>query len=656
MGNKGICVLAIDDNPDNLMTVEALIEEAFPDARILTETEGYIGIAVAAQENPDVILLDVLMPGMDGFEVCRRLKSDERLREIPVVFVTATKGDSKNRIYALECGAEAFLSKPIDESELIAQVRAMVKIKTANDEKRTEKQRLAVLVEEKTSELRKENAKKIKLYESLMRENEARKESEKALLEAKEYFEQVFNTSPDAAFILRLADRMIINVNDGFVSMLGYEKEEAINRVFHYFERSKDELYQNRIINMLEKEGVCEGMEVSLRKKCGDLITGLLSAKQIVLKGEPHISCNIRDITERKVMEDYLEYLSYHDHLTGLYNRRYFEKEVRRLDVPENLPLSIVVGDINGVKLINDAFGHEKGDILIIETAKTINCCSRRGDVLARTGGDEFALIMPKTDGVATLEVVENIHEASKRHNERTRNEAFHINVSLGYSIKVSMDEDINEVMQIADKYMYQRKLLEHKSIHNAVIASIRVTLFEKSEETEEHCQRLIDMSKKIGEILKVSQRQLDELELLASLHDIGKIGIDDRILNKPGRLNDEEWIEMKKHPEIGHRIAMSSPELSPIAEYILYHHERWDGTGYPQSLKGEQIPLLSRIISIADAYDAMTSDRPYRKRMREEDAVAEILRNSGTQFDPKLTNIFICEVLHACTPSELNS
>ena len=178
------------------------------------------------------------------------------------------------------------------------------------------------------------------------------------------------------------------------------------------------------------------------------------------------------------------------------------------------------------------------------------------------------------------------------------------------------------------------------------MIASIRASLIEKNGETEEHCQRLIEMSKKIGEILNVTQKQLDELELLATLHDIGKIGIDDGILNKPGALTDEEWYEMKKHPEIGHRIAMSSPELAPIAEYILCHHERWDGNGYPQKLSGEEIPLLSRIISVADAYDAMTSDRPYRKRMEKKEAVMEIKRNMGTQFDPKIAEIFITEVL----------
>jgi HD-GYP domain-containing protein (c-di-GMP phosphodiesterase class II) len=141
---------------------------------------------------------------------------------------------------------------------------------------------------------------------------------------------------------------------------------------------------------------------------------------------------------------------------------------------------------------------------------------------------------------------------------------------------------------------------------------------------------------------LNLSEMELYELELFVTLHDLGKVGIDDRILTKPGRLTPEEWEEMKKHPEIGYRIAVSSPELAPIADLILSHHERWDGRGYPRGLEGENIPLLARILTIADAYDAMTEDRVYRNAMTKEDAIAEIKRNSGEQFDPVIVESFM--------------
>ena len=171
-------------------------------------------------------------------------------------------------------------------------------------------------------------------------------------------------------------------------------------------------------------------------------------------------------------------------------------------------------------------------------------------------------------------------------------------------------------------------------------------TVYEKSQETEQHAERLATLSTKVGRRLNLIEKDLGELQLLGILHDIGKIGIDDKILNKPGKLSEEEWTVMKRHPEIGYRIARASHKLARIADYIISHHERWDGKGYPKGLKGNDIPLLSRIISVADAYDAMTEDRVYRKAMSKEEAITEIRRNAGFQFDPVIANIFIESVL----------
>jgi HD-GYP domain-containing protein (c-di-GMP phosphodiesterase class II) len=167
-------------------------------------------------------------------------------------------------------------------------------------------------------------------------------------------------------------------------------------------------------------------------------------------------------------------------------------------------------------------------------------------------------------------------------------------------------------------------------------------TLYAKSQETEDHGQRLGRYCQMIGKRLGLGQKCLSELYLVSKLHDIGKIGIDDSILNKPDKLTAEEWEKMRKHPEIGHRIAMATPQLQHIAKYILYHHERWDGKGYPRELKGEDIPIVSRILAVADAFDAMTEDRVYRKALPREIALAEIKRNAGTQFDPEIAKIFI--------------
>ncbi|NLI53885.1 MAG: diguanylate cyclase [Clostridiales bacterium] len=645
MIDKRVTVLAVDDNPDNLVTIKALIRESFPNANVLTALSGQRGLDLAIEHDPDVILLDIVMPGMSGFEVCRSLKSNNLYSDIPIVFITALKGDKDSRIKALECGAEAFLAKPIDEYELIAQIRAMVKIKSANLAKRDEKQRLTMLVEERTQQLKQEHVKALSLVKALEEENAIRKQSEAALREAKDYFELVFNTSPDAAYIARLDDGVILNANEGFTNLFGYSKDSTLGKdgmELTLFQKLSDRAVIER---KLMEDGYIDAVEVDLMRADGSSFIGLLSAKLIVLEGKAHVSTNVHNITERKKMEDNLYYLSHHDFLTGLNNRRFFEQKLKTLDSPDLLPLSIISGDINGVKLINDAFGHEKGDRLIVETAKAMQGCCREGDILARTGGDEFVLLMPKTDAPTALAVLQAIQLVCEQINQRSSKETFHISIALGSGTKTDPDQPIETVLRIAEKYMYQRKVLESKSMHSAVLTSIRATLFEKNEETEEHCERLIMLSKMVGRRLNLSQKELDELELLSTLHDIGKIGIPEQILNKPGKLTDEEWIEMKKHPQIGYRIANASLELAPIAEYILCHHERWDGMGYPQKLKERQIPLLSRIISIVDAYDAMTQDRAYRKKMDSAEAVIEIRNNAGTQFDPEIASIFLDEL-----------
>ena len=348
------------------------------------------------------------------------------------------------------------------------------------------------------------------------------------------------------------------------------------------------------------------------------------------------------DITDRKNAEQELLHLSYHDHLTDLFNRTYYDQALKDINTADNLPLSIIVGDINGLKLINDAFGHQEGDKLIQQTALLLQKNCRSQDILARTGGDEFSIILPQTNSSEAYEILKKLEKACMDYNEPIVNEAFHLSISLGVDTRETLDKEVNKLIKTAQEYMNQRKLLESKSSHSTIIASIKATMLENSHETEAHAERLVTFSKKIGISIGLSKDELNHLELFSMLHDIGKIGISDQILNKTGKLTEDDWIELKKHPAIGYRIAMSTPELAPIADLILSHHERWDGMGYPQNLKGEDIPLLSRILSIVDSFDAMTHDRSYRSAMTTEDAIAEIEKYSGSQFDPTIARLFI--------------
>ncbi len=347
-----------------------------------------------------------------------------------------------------------------------------------------------------------------------------------------------------------------------------------------------------------------------------------------------------RDVTDKKIKQDEILYLSYHDSLTTLFNRRYIEERINQIEAMESYPLSIILGDINGLKIVNDVLGHYEGDRFLIEASKILMESCRQSDIVARWGGDEFLILLPNTNAAETELICENIN---KRCAELT-NMSIKLSISLGYAIRENDKEEIARTINSAEEVMYTQKMLNNRSYRNAILESFRKTLFERSHETEEHANRLMQLSKHMGKVMNLPHTTLQELELLGVLHDIGKIGVPDSILNKPGKLNEDEWVIMKRHSEIGSRITQSVPEFVRISDYILSHHERWDGKGYPRGLKGKEIPIQSRILSIVDAYDAMTSERPYHKPMTHEDAMQELVDNAGTQFDPDLIQLVIKE------------
>ncbi len=350
----------------------------------------------------------------------------------------------------------------------------------------------------------------------------------------------------------------------------------------------------------------------------------------------------IIDVNESKKRQLLIKFMGEHDYLTGLHNRSYYEEVKVKFDSKKYLPISIILIDINGVRLINDALGYFEGDNIINETGKIIKSTISENDVLARIGGDEFGVILPGTDRENAKSLLYKIEDMVSRHNETVKEKTRSISIAIGYGTRETLEESIRDAEKEAEEYMNKRKLLERKSYHHTILSSIMDTMYARSQETEQHAERLANISRLIGERMKLPQESMNELQLFAMLHDIGKVAIDDKILNKPGKLTEEEWDIMKKHSEIGYRITMASSELESVAEYILYHHERWDGKGYPSGLKGEETPLLSRILMFADAYDAMTVDRAYRKALTRQEAIEEIRKNAGKQFDPGIFRIFI--------------
>ncbi|MDD4096135.1 MAG: HD-GYP domain-containing protein [Oscillospiraceae bacterium] len=294
------------------------------------------------------------------------------------------------------------------------------------------------------------------------------------------------------------------------------------------------------------------------------------------------------------------------------------------------------------IKLINDSFSHKSGDQLLKKTAETIQAACRPDDHIARIGGDEFAVLLPKTDSEETLQIVKRIQQLAGK----VKIANIDLSVSIGYETKTNEKQKIIEVLSNAENHMYRHKLYEQSSAKNKTIEIIMNTLFEKSNRESMHSNRVSSICKSIAEKMDFDQADVNKIRMTGLVHDIGKIGIDENILNKPGKLTSEEREQINKHPEIGWRILSSSPDFSELANFILNHQEKWDGSGYPNGLSGDNIPLEARIIAVADSYDAMTRTRSYRTGLTQEEAINELKRCAGTQFDAEIVDIFTKKVL----------
>ncbi|MBC8016416.1 MAG: diguanylate cyclase [Sporomusaceae bacterium] len=347
----------------------------------------------------------------------------------------------------------------------------------------------------------------------------------------------------------------------------------------------------------------------------------------------------VRDITNRKEMERKLQYFALHDKVTGLYNRVYFEEKLQQLTDSHQVPIGIIMCDIDGLKLVNDTFGHQAGDNLLVSAANIIQKCVAGAGELARVGGDEFAIILPNKTRAEIEEICYQIRESVSHF--RNQNTEIPMSISIGLSMRSQPEQSMYEVFKAADDNMYRQKLHSGQSVRSSIVQTLAKALEARDFVTSGHADRLQTLIIELAMAAGLQDSKLSDLRLFGRFHDVGKVGIPDDILFKPGRLNKDEFEIMKRHCEIGYRIAQSSGDLAPIAEWILKHQEWWNGQGYPLGIKEEEIPLACRILSIVDAYDAMTNDRPYRGAMLHDDAIAEIERCAGTQFDPALVTMF---------------
>ncbi len=496
-------------------------------------------------------------------------------------------------------------------------------------------------------------------FQIISRDITERIRDEEAKTEQKALLEAIFVNVP---LVLMLVDseRRIQQVN-GFATqfakrpaeeMLGLRGGEAL-RCLHALDHSegcgfgehcRHCVIRNTVLDTLEQGTTHLQVEApytfSLGGECRNL-TLLVSSTPVTFRNSRMALVTIQDISERKQFEEQLKYLSLHDQLTGLYNRAYLENELHRLNASREYPISIICVDLDGLKLVNDTLGHDHGDYLLKFCAGILQESFRDSDIVARAGGDEFVIILPRTGFQAGEGIAQRIQSEIQSYNQ-VHKDQIPLSLSIGLACAESDQQDLTEVLKQADDLMYRDKLNRNINSRSQIMTALMAALDERDFITSGHAHRLEELCLKLGKEMQLSVNQISDLSLLAQVHDLGKVGIPDHILFKPGPLNEAEWEIMRQHPEKGHRIALASTDLAGIADLVLKHHERWDGQGYPLGLQGQEIPIECRILAIVDAFDSMTNKRPYRNAMPPAEALGELQRCAGSQFDPQLVKVFL--------------
>lgn len=472
-------------------------------------------------------------------------------------------------------------------------------------------------------------------------------EWEKVNIELTEYREQlqlIFDSTAEGIYGIDI-DGNCTFCNSSCLRLLGYQnQEELIGKNMHWqihhshkdgtpFPLDKCHIFRS----FKEGKGTRVDDEVFWKRDGASISVEYYSYPQ--LKDGKVIGAVITflDNTEKKNADKKIKYLGEHDSLTGLYNRVYSDNALKKIDTKESLPISIIFGDVNGLKLTNDIFGHAAGDSLIKKCADILKEACRDSDIVARIGGDEFIILLPNT----SANIAEKIIERVSNELAKVKIEAINCSMSMGYETKTELGQDIEKIMASAENKMYSEKTLKQKLIRSDLINSIITTLHERNPREKTHSHSVSELSFRLGKAMNLSETKLKKLKDAGFYHDIGKIVFDDHLLNHEKPFSEKEIREIEDHTVIGYRILNLFEDTLDFADEVYSHHEKWDGSGYPKGLKGKEIPLLARIISLVESYDTMVNwerDNP-DCRMK---AIKMIEEGSGIDFDPEIVEIFI--------------
>jgi len=777
----GAVFLLVDDVQADLFALEQLIRAEIPGCEVIAASDPRQAVDLAQHHPIDVALVDAKTPGMDGIELCRRLKGDPATSRFPVVLITAHETDTQRRAAGLDAGADDFLSKPIDRVKWIAKIRAMLRIKSAEDELRKVNAHLEQLVFTRTRSLQEsedrfrravidasvpimihaeggevlqlnrvwteltgytpgdiptysawaEQAYLPKLaeepiappgrhpWESQAHDGEKTirtKTGEKRVWDirsspigglpdgrrlvvtiaadvtAQKQVEATLRrenaklgamlSGIDGGVMFVDADNVVVEVNDWFLRLIRQPRQIVVGR---------------RVDDLAELKALKPLLESTERLRAqaageAEVIQRTVGGAEVFLRLQPvhredryeGVLVSVTDVTEavqaKRQLEEAnrrLEEQAATDELTGLPNRRRFLdvlnhefEQTRRYGT--SLVLAVV--DVDRFKNINDVYGHAFGDRVLREIAKTLRACVRTVDTVARLGGDEFEILMPRTEIQEAFSTAERIRREIAQLPISDGGEVLQVTVSIGIgSVAGSADRTPDNLVQRADDALYAAKgagrdctrawplacdprpdeaPLEQEAVeklqqHIQGLASRSLEMFIQSVQnlvraieahdpnTRGHSEKVAGYAVGIVGTLGLADEDVDAIRRAGMVHDIGKVGISDAILQKPEPLTADERRIIEQHVLIGTSILDRFGALDQAIPIVRYHHERWDGQGYPDGLRGEAIPLGARVLAVADVFDAITSARAYH-RARNEAATLEILKQeAGRQFDP---------------------
>jgi len=595
-------ILIVDYNENNRFTVKSVLSQ--PRVAIHEAKDGEEALACLLRNEIHLIILDIELPDYNGFDIAKIIKSKKDTKGIPIIFVTAIFKSEEYIEQGYQLGAVDYIMKPFDVTMLLTKVQHYI---TLHEEKYGLMEKLVI----KTQELIDKNNE----LEVLQKKQEISESNWRLLSENVPYLVELYDTD-----LMKVFDNRKY-VDDTLYIIHQYKQDEFEEQLKQTIEgkRSRSEIYT------MDHQG----------KKCYFEVKSFL----VDIDGVSHCMIIIGDDTHQHENEQNIMYLGFHDQLTGLRNRRFFRKYLENMDKADRLPISIIMGDVNGLKMINDSFGHLTGDELIKKAVNVMLKNIGKDSILARWGGDEFIALLPRVNENKVEQVLKNINQEIEK--EKGDNK-LPLSLALGDATREDVIFSFEEMIKEAEDKMHVNKMQSQLSCRSTIIESLKSAMFEKDYETDEHTNRISQMAMVMAKHLGLSQNDKDKLVILGELHDIGKIAIPTHVLNSMKPLTDLEWNSIKRHPETGFRICSSVPELASISDLVLSHHERWDGKGYPRGLKMTEIPLLARLICLLDAFDVMTHDRPYRGKKSPEWAMEEVARCSGSQFDPNLVKLFI--------------